>query len=86
MRSKNQIAIEEVLVVSVANLNKLQTQIREDLLEVIRALSMVTGKPQVEYLQDLNKAIAFRIRLIKGIRKKRAGRPKLKKGNEHNGK
>jgi hypothetical protein len=79
MKTENQNAITKILITSVADLTKLHFQIREDLLEVIRALSLVTGKSQVEYLQELNKSVTFRIRLMKGIRKRKVGRPRKEK-------
>ncbi len=86
MKTENQIHIEKILITSIADLTKLNIKIREDLLEVIRALSLVTGKTQIHYLQELSNVIEFRIRLIKGIRKRKVGRPKKNKGIEHNGK
>lgn len=86
MKTQHKQAIEKVIEQSIEQLKQLHTEIRTDLLDVIDALSLVTGKTQVEYLEDLNESIVFRIRLLKGIRKRKVGRPKLNKGKQHNGK
>ena len=82
MKSKNQIAIEKLVEQHTKELKQVQIQIRTDLLEVMTAISSVTGKSLVEQLEELQDSIAFRIRLIKGIRKRKVGRPKLNKGNK----
>jgi hypothetical protein len=82
MKSKNQIAIERLVSQHAKELKQVQIQIRTDLLEVMTAISSVTGKSLVEQLEELQDSIAFRIRLIKGIRKRKVGRPKLNKGNK----
>jgi hypothetical protein len=79
MKTQHKQAIDKVIEESIEQLKQLQIEIRTDLLDVIDALSLVTGKSQVEYLEDLNEGIVFRIRLLKGIRKRKVGRPRKEK-------
>jgi hypothetical protein len=79
MKTQHKQAIDKVIEQSIEQLKQLQIEIRTDLLDVIDALSLVTGKSQVEYLEDLNESIVFRIRLLKGIRKRKVGRPRKEK-------
>ena len=79
MKTENQITIAKILITSIADLTKLNHQIREDLLEVIRALSLVTGKKETYYLQALQESIEFRIRILNQGPKRKVGRPRKEK-------
>ena len=80
MKTQHQEAIDNLIETHTKELEQRAIQIRTDLLEVFRALSKVTGKSEVEYWQQIQESVAFRIRLLKGIRRRKVGRPKLNKG------
>jgi hypothetical protein len=76
MRTPKQISVSrQVLESAEKQLEIRAVKVREELLEVFDALHKVTGKPVTHYLQTLQQSIAFRIRLLNGLRKRKVGRP-----------
>ncbi len=66
----------QVLESAEKQLEKRATELRAELLEVFEALSKVSGKSVTYYLQNLQTSVAFRVRLLNGLRKRKVGRPR----------
>jgi hypothetical protein len=76
---KEQSVSNKVLSVAEKLLENRVDDLRDELLEVYASLSKVTGKPVAKYLEQLQQSIAFRVRLLNGIRKRKVGRPRKEK-------
>lgn len=74
--SETQRRVEVVLQNATEQIKMIEHAVKDDLMKVIEATAMLTGKTQVQCLQELQQYFSFKVKLHSGIRKRKVGRPR----------